>query len=475
MKKTWLILIGIVALAALAGMGIWGGWFTHPPQEPEPSENSLAQIQESPEDQNAHQGNLETLAKQLKLPAGALDVIFQAIRNHGVPPIQVHQLLLQKTAEFNDLRRQLEPSDSQGADTLPPYAEKVLAALESGDFSRAEDLLARSLTPEEATGLDSEDKEDLVLKILTLARLGRIRNLQLDYEKAAEYFARAGAAAGDNLLALQADLYGWQGTALFLDGKPDEAEKAFKESLKTAESAFAPLHPARVNALNNLAGLYRSTGKLKQAEPLYLRAIAIRKEALGPRHPSVAGVLSDLASLYLAMGDYGQARALLEEALSIREQELGPEDPSVAASLNNLANIYQLSGDSAKARELLERSLAITKKALGPEHIRVAMTLNNLARFSQQQGDLEQARTQYLEALAISEKVLGPTHPDVAAILINLAELDMETDRLDKAEILWRRALNILEATMGSQNEEVAKIKAQLAEIRMANAKKSME
>ena len=471
MKKNWLIGTGVLALAIVAGLGMWGGLFSREPQNPVAPENSAAQTSKPAGEEDVLQDNLEILASHLQIPSGTLDTLFQAIRDHGVPPLQVHQLLLQKTSEFNDLKRQLEPAEGQDPGSLPPYAQAVLAALESGDFSEAKNLLTQFLSQDENAGMPGPEK----LKAHTQARLGRIENLQLEYEKAADYFGRAGEAAGADALALQSDLLGWQGTALYLAGRFDDAETAYKQSLKLAEQAFFPLHPAQVNALNNLAGLYRSTGKLKLAEPLYLKAIEIRKKALGPRHVSVAGPLNDLASLYLALGDYKSARVLLEEALDLREQAYGPDDPSVAAALNNLANLYQLTGDMSKAQDILERSLGIIRKALGPDHIRVAMSLNNLAQLSQYQGDLDTARTRYLEALAISEKVLGPVHPDVAAILINLAELDMKTDRLDKAEILWRRALNILEATVGPQHPDVEKIKAQLAEIRLANARKSVQ
>ncbi|WP_051326957.1 tetratricopeptide repeat protein [Desulfatibacillum aliphaticivorans] len=469
MNKNRLTLIVIIVLTALAGLAIWSGLSTQKASIRESGKGAETAAQREKE---AADGSLEALAGRLELSPAVLDVIIRSIRDHGIPPLRVHQLLLQKKTEFNDLLSQLQPS-KEGGESFTPHAREVAAALKAGDFDNARSLLQNALSELEAGTISSDKDPDL--KALTLARLGRLENLQLEYEKAAGYFGQAAQAAQKDSLALKSDLYGWQGTVLFLAEDFEQAEKAYKDSLNLAEKAFSPVHPAKVNALNNLAGLYRSTGRPKLAEPLYLKAIDIRKKALGARHPSLAAPLSNLASLYLEMGDFKEAVLLLENALSIREEALGPDDPSVAASLNNLANVYQVIGETDKAKELLLRSLDITRKALGPDHLRVAMTLNNLAKLSQRQGDDELARARYLEALAISEKVLGPVHPDVAAILINLAELDMKADQLDKAEILWRKALNILEATVGPAHPDVQKIKEQLAQIRIANAKESIQ
>ncbi|SHK38682.1 Tetratricopeptide repeat-containing protein [Desulfatibacillum alkenivorans DSM 16219] len=469
MNKNRLTLIVIIVLTALAGLAVWSGLSTHKSSIREAGKSAETTPQNGNE---AADGSLEALAGRLELSPPVLDAIIRSIRDHGIPPLRVHQLLLQKKTEFNDLIGQMQPS-KDGGESFTPHAREVLSALNAGDFDKARSLLQKVLSELEA-GTVSPDK-DPDLKALTLARLGRLENLQLEYKKAADYFGQAAQAAQKDSLALKSDLYGWQGTALFLAEDFEQAEKAYKESLTLAEKAFSPVHPAQVNALNNLAGLYRSTGRPKLAEPLYLKAMDIRQKALGPRHPSLAAPLSNLASLYLEMGDYKQAVILLENALAIREEALGPDDPSVAASLNNLANVYQAVGNPDKAKELLLQSLDITRKALGPDHLRVAMTLNNLAKLSQRQGDDEGARARYLEALAISEKVLGPVHPDVAAILINLAELDMKADQLDKAEILWRKAMTILEATVGPEHPDVQKIKEQLAQIRIANAKKSIQ
>jgi hypothetical protein len=46
------------------------------------------------------------------------------------------------------------------------------------------------------------------------------------------------------------------------------------------------IHPSYATRLNNLAGLYKVTGKYDLAEPLYLQAIEILETTLGNDHPN---------------------------------------------------------------------------------------------------------------------------------------------------------------------------------------------
>ena len=80
----------------------------------------------------------------------------------------------------------------------------------------------------------------------------------------------------------------------------------------------------RLHSLNNLGGLYVTTGAYVQAEPLFQRALAIREKVLGPEHPDTAHSLNNLAGLYRTTGAYAQAEPLYQRALAIHEKVLGP-------------------------------------------------------------------------------------------------------------------------------------------------------
>ena len=59
--------------------------------------------------------------------------------------------------------------------------------------------------------------------------------------------------------------------------------------------------------LNDLAELYNKQGKWNQAEPLYKESLAIRKKVLGNEHADVANSLYNLAELHQKGGKYDEA------------------------------------------------------------------------------------------------------------------------------------------------------------------------
>ena len=71
-------------------------------------------------------------------------------------------------------------------------------------------------------------------------------------------------------------------------------------------------------SLYGLALLYGSQGQYEQAELLYKRSLAIREKAVGPDHPSVAMGLENLADLYRKTGREEAAIELEKRAAAIR-------------------------------------------------------------------------------------------------------------------------------------------------------------
>ena len=122
--------------------------------------------------------------------------------------------------------------------------------------------------------------------------------------------------------------------------------------MEIRRAALGERHPDYAASLNNLAALYRATGRHAEAEPLYLQAMELRRTALGERHPDYAASLNNLAVLYRAMGRHAEAEPLFRQAMEIRRTALGERHPDYAASLNNLAALYQAMGRYAEAEPL---------------------------------------------------------------------------------------------------------------------------
>jgi len=247
-----------------------------------------------------------------------------------------------------------------------------------------------------------------------------------------------------------------QVTELYQAGKFNEAIPIAKKSLELSEIALGPDNPATVQALNNLAELYRSMGDYAKAEPLYQRALNITEKAVGPDHPATAQALNNLGLLYYYMGDYAKAEPLYQRAFNIREKALGPDHPDTATSLNNLAELYRSLSNYVKAEPLYQRALKIDEKALGADHSDTARALNNLAGLYYSIGDYAKAEPLFQRALNIREKALGPDHPATAQTLNNLAELYRSVGDDAKAEPLFQRALNIREKALGPDHPDTA-------------------
>ena len=64
--------------------------------------------------------------------------------------------------------------------------------------------------------------------------------------------------------------------SLYQQGQYDSAVVVAKKALEIAEKNVGPDHPDVATSLNNLAELYRATGRDKKAEELELRAAKIR-------------------------------------------------------------------------------------------------------------------------------------------------------------------------------------------------------
>jgi tetratricopeptide (TPR) repeat protein len=80
--------------------------------------------------------------------------------------------------------------------------------------------------------------------------------------------------------------------------QPEEAirfyEKAIAAGAELEELPYSDLG----TMLNNVALIFRKSGRQKAAEPYYLHALGIYEKQLGPNHPDVASVLNNLAVFY---------------------------------------------------------------------------------------------------------------------------------------------------------------------------------
>jgi tetratricopeptide (TPR) repeat protein len=83
--------------------------------------------------------------------------------------------------------------------------------------------------------------------------------------------------------------------------------------------------------LNNIAMMYRKSGRQKAAEPYYLHALELYEKQLGPEHADVASVLNNLAVFYTNERRYAEAEETHLRALAIREKIHPAAHPDIRA------------------------------------------------------------------------------------------------------------------------------------------------
>lgn len=100
-------------------------------------------------------------------------------------------------------------------------------------------------------------------------------------------------------------------------GRLREVEPLLLQTSRLAHREYGENHPAHVSILNDLGGLYRSTGEYSKPEPSFLKAMQFLGNTLGKDHSGYATCINNLAGLYRLTGDYPRADQLFLEASDI--------------------------------------------------------------------------------------------------------------------------------------------------------------
>ena len=140
-------------------------------------------------------------------------------------------------------------------------------------------------------------------------------------------------------------------------GQAEEAIKLYEKAIAAGTQLEDLPYSDLGTMLNNVALIFRKSGRQKAAEPYYLHALQIYEKQLGPEHPDVASVLNNLAVFYTNERRYSEAEKTHLRALAIREKAHPATHPDIAQSKCNLAVVYHSKGDYARAAELYRASL----------------------------------------------------------------------------------------------------------------------
>ena len=137
----------------------------------------------------------------------------------------------------------------------------------------------------------------------------------------------------------------------------EEAITHYETAIRAGRQLGNVRHSDLGTMLNNVALIYRRSGRQKAAEPCYLDALELYEKHLGPEHPDVAAVLNNLGVFYTGEGRLEEAEQMHQRALAIRRKANPKGHPDIAQSHCNLAVVYHSRGDLARAEELYRESL----------------------------------------------------------------------------------------------------------------------
>ena len=258
---------------------------------------------------------------------------------------------------------------------------------------------------------------------------------------------------GLRVVATTTNEYGWKNQSwdqikIGVFSREDSIE-LYEQVLAEYERVLGADHPDTLTVRNNLAGAYKSAGRLAEAVELFERVLADRVRVLGPDHPDTLAARNNLAGAYYSVGRFGEAIELFERVLAERERVLGSDHPDTLTTRNNLAGAYYFAGRFGEAIELLGRVLAERERVLGPDHPDTLTTRNNLAFAYHSAGRFDEAIELYERVLAEQERVLGPDHPDTLTVRNNLAFAYHSAGRFGEAIELFERMLADQERVLG--------------------------
>ncbi|WP_159625404.1 FxSxx-COOH system tetratricopeptide repeat protein [Actinomyces sp. zg296] len=219
-------------------------------------------------------------------------------------------------------------------------------------------------------------------------------------------------------------------------------------------SALGPDRPDTLASRNNLAGAYRSAGRLGEAIDIYEQTLEDRLRVLGADHPDTLASRNNLAGAYQSAGRLGEAIDIYEQTLKESFRVLGADHPGTLASRNNLAYAYQSAGRLEDAIDIYEQTLKENLRVLGADHPDTLVSRNNLAGAYRSAGRLGEAIDIYEQTLKDRLRVLGADHPDTLTLRNNLAGAYQSAGRLEDAITIFKQTLEDRLRVLGADHPD---------------------
>lgn len=280
-------------------------------------------------------------------------------------------------------------------------------------------------------------------------RAGRYVEAEAHFQKAV-LTARKGNLAGPYINSRSA-----LGDALIGQNRFDEAEDAYRSTLKLLQRHMPTQRGAIAQMRGKLADAQVNRGNYKDAELLYIKSLAFYSRPKGGKPAEAAELMRRLGKTYLALAHFGKAVSILRNSLDIKSRLDGPESPQAAQVRMSLAIALKTMDRLDEAEKEISRVLPVMKKMSGGGlHFAQALRIQGDIRLAQ--GRNVEAIARYERSLAILEKELEPTSLSLVSNFNNLALAYQKTGALEKSLAFFERSLIILKGTLGVDHPRVA-------------------
>jgi serine/threonine-protein kinase len=240
-------------------------------------------------------------------------------------------------------------------------------------------------------------------------------------------------------------------TTVDYQGRFDEAEKYFRESIKESRAAEGPKSKEASVVMNNLALLLHEESRYAEADSLYREALAIQEATYGKRHPETSTTRYNYAQLLGDEGRLDDAKAMWAEVLETDRDLYPGGHPYIAFSLSAYGKLLSRIGEFTEAEALQREALDIRRTFHGDEHPDVAYSLGALGRVLYEEGHYDEAEKDYREALAMHRKVNGPKHPVLGAVMNDIGQLQYARGDYEAADTMLHRSLEFQRSLAGDE------------------------
>jgi len=223
-------------------------------------------------------------------------------------------------------------------------------------------------------------------------------------------------------------------------GELERARPLFERAVKISAEALDADAPRRAHFLDNLAELLMAEGKYDEAEDFYADSLHLMQRSFGELSAPVSAAYARLATLYTRWGVYAEAEPLIARLQDI-DSRIGSSEADTEAAVDaDLAEIDLKTGRVDLAREPCRRALSLRQR-LPKNHLDLARSLSTLGLLHLREGRLEEAQSAIQQAVDIYRSSPGADPQGLVEGWLDMAEVYAAQGRTQEAETLFAKLL----------------------------------